>query len=755
MTRASEPETTPEAWPAGREIGLAALYYAVCAVLATWPVVSRITTSLPSSADPIQHLWIMRWYKTCLLEARSPFFCPEIQFPTGAPLAFFSPMHLQSALYVALSFLIGNDVLIYNLIWFLGFLTTGLGTFVLAWTMLGRRSAALLAGLLAMLSTPVMIHSVGHLELIYLGGVPLFLACWIRLLDRPSWSRLLAASGTYLLATMCAAYYALLVIVPAGLYAIWALTRCARGGYGPLRASILRRSLSLAGFTALTLPGVALLFGAQLWGTAHGYSLERSEIEFESFGSPLWSYVVPTFRHALGQLVPFPVHLEAGHGAGMIETASYLGIVAFLLGHRTLVQRISFPNRLYWWTGLAALVVLSIGAHARIGSDSFDMPSFWLWRWFQPFRLIRMPVRFNLLAVVFAAVIAGAGYRHLEQARRRRTSRGALFAATTALVVADLAFLPYFEGFTPPPMPEAYRRLRESDPRATILDAPTTITSGADAISALACYWQSHHGLTTSAGYSGIPNPGQDDRIFQGSPFSFQAMSAPEYLRQPDHASFGIIDNVAFDDYAWLFLQAHDFRYLALHDHQVPRFIAAVPNAELLAARLAPALIAEGHGIRIFDRERMPCPSRPVLVCLDGWKRKAGWLEPRPCLVGESAGLAVHSPATNSRVILRIECGAIDRSRIVRLREGNRELARWEVGAEEILPKETPELVVSSGDHEWRFEVEGYPGEPPQARRLRVRRLTLIPVAESPGNLADDVSSSERDWPIDVRASRD
>ena len=57
----------------------------------------------------------MRWYKACLLEGRSPLFCSELQYPVGVPLGNFSPLHVQSVLYLAFSSVIANDCLCYNL----------------------------------------------------------------------------------------------------------------------------------------------------------------------------------------------------------------------------------------------------------------------------------------------------------------------------------------------------------------------------------------------------------------------------------------------------------------------------------------------------------------------------------------------------------------------------------------------------------------------------------------------------------------
>src|SRR5262245_11078242 len=85
--------------------------YALCAVVPTYARLTQVATALPNGGDPLQHLWVMRWYKTCLLEGRSPLVCPEIQYPVGAPLGNFSPLHLQSLLYLLLSYFIKSDIL--------------------------------------------------------------------------------------------------------------------------------------------------------------------------------------------------------------------------------------------------------------------------------------------------------------------------------------------------------------------------------------------------------------------------------------------------------------------------------------------------------------------------------------------------------------------------------------------------------------------------------------------------------------------
>jgi hypothetical protein len=232
-------------------------FYAACVVTASYPLIRTLGSTLPDTDfDPLQHLWIMRWYRVCTLEWRWPAFCPDVQYPVGAPLGNFSPLYLQSVLFIPLSILVRNDVLAYNTLWMAGFVFTGMGTFALIWQVLRSRWCALFGGVLAMLSGPMVLHAKGHLELLYVGCFPLFLAAWMRFVDEPSRRRLAWAVGLYVLVGLCSSYVLVLATVPAALYVLHpglaGIRRCDGDG-------IKCRAGWLAGFIALALPAVAVL----------------------------------------------------------------------------------------------------------------------------------------------------------------------------------------------------------------------------------------------------------------------------------------------------------------------------------------------------------------------------------------------------------------------------------------------------------------------------------------------------------------
>ena len=287
------PSATPDRvplTPGWKTLAVVAAFYLGCLVVATWPAFATFGSTLPSRIDPLAHLWTMRWNKSCLVEGRLPFFCPEIQYPVGASLGTMPPMHFQTLLYIPLSSLFTNDVLCYNLIRTCSFLLTGLGTFVLIWNVLRSRLAACLGGLMAMISTPMLYFSHGELEQITVGWFPVFLIAWLRWVDRPSARGLAASAGLYTLVAMSAPYFGVFAVFPATLYVAWRAIGAGRSGIGPWLKARLGWFAAFAGVTG---PVLVVLFSNQIWSLTHGYSMARPEAEFAMCRAPLWGYLVP------------------------------------------------------------------------------------------------------------------------------------------------------------------------------------------------------------------------------------------------------------------------------------------------------------------------------------------------------------------------------------------------------------------------------------------------------------------------------
>ncbi len=695
-----------------------ALGYLACLVAATWPACATLSTHLPSLVDPLQHLWVMRWTRACLLAGRTPFFCPDLQYPVGAPLGNFSPLQLQSLLYIPLSSITSNDVLCYNLIWIFGFVFTGLGVFFLIGQVLRDRRAAAFGGLLAMLSTPMMIHARGHLELIHLGSVAFFLAAWMRFVTRPTRARLLVAALTYWLVAASAAYYMVLAAIPATLFAIWKLAEAARSS--GFRTWLRPRLAWSAAFVGLALPGLLLLFANQLWGVAHGFSIARGRAEFNSFGTPLWSYAAPTVLHAASALLPFNPYDVCGYGSSVVERGSYLGIVTLLLLHSAITRRVRFEGSRFWWTALGLTVLLSMGAYGWVGAHHVELPAAWLWNILPPFRLIRVPARFNLIATIFAALIAAAAFKHWAESIASPRRRVALAAGLTALALVDLANVPFGEHLEVPAIPSAYAFIHAQNHDAAILEMPLFASSNSQTVAAVAGYWQSLHRLKTSTGYSGVPNRRFDDEVADASPFTLDAAHIPpETAGGVTPTAHPVVASANLAAYTWLYMMVYKYDYLVVH-----RWAGAtVPEP------LANAVVFDDGAAAVIDRRKLPTPTEPVVMPVRGWPRNFGDPLMGNHLLAADSTLFVFSPADDAPLRIDLDAAALAARSNLTLRRNGAAIASWHLDPGTPRSYPSPTFRLPAGIHALAMSADFVAARSKTGKRLpyaaRVKSLRI------------------------------
>jgi len=719
----------------GKALLLIVLFHALGLAVATFPMILKFRSTLPEAFDSLQHIWLMRWYKSCLWEGKSVFHCPQIQYPVGAALGSFSPLHLQSLLFLPLSSVFGDDLLSYNIVWSLGLLLMGVGTSLLVWETLHDRRCAAFGGLLAMLSGPMTAHAHGHLELIYAGTFPLFLVAWMRFVDRPSGRRLTWAVLGYVLIAMSAAYFMVFAVFPAVLYVVW---RAAGEGWHKAWSWLRGRSPWFVGFAAGSLPCLLLLFSGHLWAVGQGHSLTRSREEFNHFGAPFWSYLCPTPEHRLSSLLPSSLCSPLDEHA--VENTSYLGLVTIGLLVYAACYRVGVRRGAYLWWALGLTFVLSLGATCKVAGITVSLPSAWLWAVFPPYRLTRVPARFNLFAGVLAGTLAAAGLRHLLARLPWPRVRTAVFTVLAALALADLAVFPFWSQSIPG-MPPCYTFLNQRDPKATILEIPYLGTGGSFG-NAARTYWQSIHGLTTSAGYSGFPNVQQEAILGLYSPFALRTLELPADAEIPTRT----VCSLDLEEYLWLSLTVHRFDYLVLH-----QAIASDASSPILLDRMKALLSAskiyeDGVSI-VYERARLKPPLRPLVLIRDGWRPLRRWQGRWNGAIGDRLQLSVYNPDPNQDLRLTLDASAFNDARSVRVRAGAEILTQCDVFAGSYQSRRSTPFRLPVGLHDLTLESFALDA-PPHARHeiasrgspaysLRIARMDLT--------AAEGESIAERD----------
>lgn len=685
--------------PGWRWLAGSAVFYLICLTLATWPAVPRMATCLPSRVDPLAHIWTMRWYKSCLLEGKLPFYCPEIQYPVGAALGTLPPMHFQTLLFIPLSFVLSNDILCYNIIRTIAFLLTGLGTLMLIWQIVRDRWVATVGGMLAMLSQPMLFFSQAELEQITVGWFPLFLIAWIRWVDHPSGRGLLASVLLYLLVAMSAPYFGVFAVFPATLYVVWSWIAAARSGSSPW--DWWRRRMGwFAAFASFTAPVMILLFANQIWALRHGFTLQRPDGEFYICRAPLWGYLVPTPLNRLSRVLPFDTYLMDDVGA----VPSYLGVVTLGLIVYAALVRVRFARGAYWWTVFVLLLTLSLGAHMELGHYQISLPAAWLKKYFIGFRMIRVPARFSLFAAVGAAVVASAGLHHLLGRLRTVSARRLLLSLLAGAALLDLGETPY-NTVTVPPIPPCYAAILKTDPNATFIDVPH-FNAGAFNLPSLATYWQSIHRAPTTAGYTAFANAQADNLVYYNSPFDAFRLSLTRYLENYSAEHFELVQDSDFRSYVWLYLHTFNIRYVVFH-HSADAFPERPIHPERTEALLHEALVYYDDQTAVFDREKLSKPTSPVYLYDQGWGHRVKREGDVEIMVGPIGRVMVYNPTPEQPLTLTLDAAAHKSPKHVILKADGSDVTRWTVSPNTTDLYVSPPFRLGLGLHVLTLKSDG------------------------------------------------
>lgn len=395
-----------------------ALAFVPLSVLYTWPLAARLTTHLAGNrGDAWQNLWNVVWLHRAVAEGRSPLWTDALWHPHGVTLAF-QTFDWPDAVLGALLLNVLEPWTVYNLLVLGTFAFSGASMFVLSRGLGASAPASFLAGCAYTFSTYHFGHAIGHLHIVAMQWVPLFVLALWRLLEtgRARWAAVGAI--TLALSALASWYYllgAFFIAVPVALTRLW-----------PLRGRALSRALLLsaamcAGFLVLVSPIAGPMLRERAAEPVAGAHDART------FSADIESFVVPNAAQALSRWTDR--HRQwTGNGA---ENATYLGAVLVLLvlaGAWLRVPRV----RVYLAVALLG-IVLSLGPALHVGGRIVTgdwLPYAQLERVFPLLGFAGVPVR---LAFAATFALAAALAPSLDAIARRWGWKAALPLGVLAL----------------------------------------------------------------------------------------------------------------------------------------------------------------------------------------------------------------------------------------------------------------------------------------------------------------------------------
>ena len=448
-------------WRAFMRDGIIALAYALEAVLLTAPLIFRLADTLPQDlGDPLLNTWILAWETRALTERPGTFFDAPIFYPHRGTLAYSEP--LLGILPFAFPFILGTGIpaLGYNVAFLASFWVAALGMarLVRAWG--GSRRAAFLAGWL-FAGAPYRFAHLMHLQLLYMGWIPLAMAALLRYRRRPTGRRAMDLLLSLLLMTLSTWHLAVFGGIILVLLGFWSL-----------------REKSLSRPAAGQLGLVLLVWGLVTGGVAIPYLQVAPELArhrdlrlAQAFSA--WPVdglaAAPTLR-ILGPLTaPFRIPGHTTH-----EVQLYPGLAPLLMAAWAWRGRREKPVRAVWrtaWMGIGLGMLMALGPRWDIGPISVPGLYAGLAALFPAVTLIRAVARWFLLSLVGLHALAGIGLENSLSSTRRRVplALGILSLGTLEAwaVPLPLAALPQ-----PSALPPVYRWLAQQPGEFAIVELP-------------------------------------------------------------------------------------------------------------------------------------------------------------------------------------------------------------------------------------------------------------------------------------------
>jgi hypothetical protein len=465
------------------------LIYLASFSLLTYPLIKSFSTHyFTDEGDGLQNLWNLWWVKKSLLELHQlPWHTSYLHYPYGTSLLSHTLTPFNGLLFILLSPFF-NTLHTHNLIILFSFVGTGLTTFWLAYYFVRSYWPSIIAGFIYTFSNYHFAHADGHLNLISLEWIPLFLLCWYVLVTRPSIASALASAFALFLVLLCDYYYFFYCVIAALIILVWKsihdrdarliLKREYRTAFAVFLASALLTSFPL--MVAL----FRLTWRDPLTGVydPRSYSLDLLALlipgghwRFAELTSFYW-------QRLPGEIEESSVHL----GLAMTVMLVFVCLKRRALNHAAVVM---------WSLILCVFFALALGPTLHIAGREISYTHYLM-----PYNLLEYilpvlssagrPVRMVSMITLAAALLGAWGFAYLFQRGARRLR----IAAALLLLLMMIEFLPKPLPARENPFPQFVQFLKTLPSGVAVFDARSTKFHS--------LYYQTRHEKPIAFGYT-------------------------------------------------------------------------------------------------------------------------------------------------------------------------------------------------------------------------------------------------------------
>jgi hypothetical protein len=417
------------AFPAG-------LYFILFCLL-TYPLIRNFNTYFFTDAgDGMMNVWNLWWVNTAVTQPSahaSLWYTGMLHWPFGTTLLA-QTLNPFNGLAAVPLLRVMSLVQVHNLIVLFSFVMSGVTAYWLSYYLTRSFWGSLLAGYIFTFSSYHFAHYYGHLNLISMEWIPLFVLCWYVLITRPGTMIALASSLTLWLVLLCDYYYFFYCVLMGGLIVLWHMVSKRDMWFITKREHLVPLAVFLSAAVILTGP---IIFPLMYVSRIDPFLDAHNPV---TFSLDLLALFIPGEAWKFGQLTEsywskLPI--------GLSEASVYLGyavviLLVYLWIKRRDVKVVGFDEINLWYFAAGFFFLMALGPALQVGGKTvYDllMPYMLLEKILPFLKLSGVPIRMVVMVSLSASVLCAIAFSTIMKSMRGRIS---LFLLLALLCVESL-----------------------------------------------------------------------------------------------------------------------------------------------------------------------------------------------------------------------------------------------------------------------------------------------------------------------------
>ena len=410
------------------------IFYFIFFCILTYPLILQFSTHFfADQGDGLQNVWNIWWVNKALTELHQPLWQTHyLHYPYGVSLL----GHALGAFNGFMGILLLRFLTIievYNFIVVFSFVGGGLTAFLLAYYFTKSYWSSIIAGFIFTFSNYHFAHAQGHLNLVSVEWIPLFVLFWYMLITKPRIILAIASAIVLFAVFLCDYYYFLYCVMIACLIVGW---------YGIQKKDIFfffRKEHMVpvtAFFVGLLVTAGPLVVSFLVLNTkdpflgAHSAKVCSLDLLAPFIPGGHWRFAHLT--HSYWSNLPGNIH----------ESSVHIGLAVFYVLIFMWVKRRKFPAQglRLWYFILIFFTVMGLGPVLHIWGWEIPfirLPYALFEKVFPPLKVSGVPVRMMVMTILSAAVISAMGFKVLL-----RKSAGKRLLAGLLLIIIFIEYLP-------------------------------------------------------------------------------------------------------------------------------------------------------------------------------------------------------------------------------------------------------------------------------------------------------------------------